>query len=119
MRCSRCAAQPSRRRAMTTKVKICGVTRADDARWIAAAGADFIGLNFWPSSKRYLAPGLALAVVDGARSEATVQLVGVFVNAAVGHIATLTRELGLDVIQLHGDETPDDVRAVAQATGRP
>ena len=39
-----------------TRIKICGVTLADDAARIAQAGADFIGLNFWPKSKRYLAP---------------------------------------------------------------
>lgn len=101
-----------------TRIKICGVTRAEDAAWIAAAGPDFLGLNFWPSSKRYLAPARAGAVAAAARAGGPTRLVGVFVNAAVAEIAAIARDIGLDVIQLHGDETPDDVRAVALATGR-
>jgi phosphoribosylanthranilate isomerase len=104
---------------MTTKIKICGVTRSDDAARAAGAGVDFLGLNFWPSSKRYLAPGAAPEVAAAARAAGTAELVGVFVNAAIDHIAAVAREDGLDVIQLHGDETADDVRAIRQATGRP
>jgi phosphoribosylanthranilate isomerase len=104
---------------MTTKIKICGVTRSADAARAAGAGVDFLGLNFWPSSKRYLAPGAAPEVAAAARAAGTAELVGVFVNAAIDHIAAVAREVGLDVIQLHGDETADDVRAIRQATGRP
>jgi len=102
-----------------TRIKICGVTRVEDAAWIAAAGADFLGLNFWPRSKRYLPPERAGAVAAAARAGGAARLVGVFVNAAVADIAAITRDVGLDVIQLHGDETPEGVAAVAAATGRP
>jgi phosphoribosylanthranilate isomerase len=104
---------------MATKIKICGVTRSEDAARAAGAGVDFLGLNFWPSSKRYLAPGAAPAVAAAARAAGPAELVGVFVNAALDHIAAVVREVGLDVIQLHGDETADDARAIRQATGRP
>jgi phosphoribosylanthranilate isomerase len=99
------------------KIKICGVTRADDAAMVAAAGVDLVGLNFWPSSKRYLPVERASAVAEAARGAGQVGLVGVFVNARLDEIARLARELALDAIQLHGDETPQDVAAVAHLTG--
>jgi phosphoribosylanthranilate isomerase len=102
-----------------TKIKICGVTRPDDAAHAAAAGADFLGLNFWPHSKRYLAADRARAVAAAARAAGSTQLVGVFVNATLYDITAIVHAVGLDVIQLHGDETPDDVRAVAVAADRP
>jgi phosphoribosylanthranilate isomerase len=104
-----------------TKIKICGVTQPDDAARVAAAGVDFIGLNFWPTSKRYLSPERAPQVAVAARasssSAGSVQLVGVFVNAPQGEIAAIARDVALDVIQVHGDESPDDVAAIARATG--
>jgi phosphoribosylanthranilate isomerase len=101
------------------KVKICGVTRPDDAAHIAAAGADFLGLNFWPRSKRYLSPSRASLVAAAARPARSVQIVGVFVNAALDEIVSLARDIPLDVVQLHGDESPDTVAAVAAATHLP
>lgn len=105
-----------------TKIKICGVTLPDDATRVAAAGIELIGLNFWPRSKRYLAPERAPIVAAAARAATTapggILVVGVFVNAALAEIAALARDVPLDVIQLHGDESPDEVAAVAQATGR-
>jgi phosphoribosylanthranilate isomerase len=113
-------------RAMTqamTKIKICGVTRPDDGAMVAAAGADYIGLNFWPSSKRYLppdrAPVVAAAAREASRSMGALQLVGLFVNAAPDEIVAIARDLALDVIQLHGDESPDDALAIARATRCP
>jgi phosphoribosylanthranilate isomerase len=101
----------------TMKIKICGVTRPDDAAMVAAAGADFIGLNFWPSSKRYLPLERAPAVAAAARGSGAARLVGVFVNAGVDDIAAIARSIALDVIQLHGDEPVDEAAAVVQATG--
>jgi len=101
-----------------TKIKICGVTRPDDATLIATAGVDFIGLNFWPGSKRYLTIERAQAVAAAVRAAGAAQLVGVFVNAELEDIAAITREVALDVLQLHGDETREDVLAVARSTGR-
>ena len=102
---------------MATKIKICGVTRADDAARIAAAGAEFLGLNFWPSSRRYLAIERAPAVAAAARGAGDVQLVGVFVNAALSDVVAAVDAAGLEVVQLHGDETYDDATAIARATG--
>jgi phosphoribosylanthranilate isomerase len=99
------------------KIKICGVTRVDDAAMVAAAGVDFVGLNFWPSSKRYLQVDRAPAVAEAARGGGVVGVVGVFVNARLDDIVALARTLSLDAVQLHGDETPQDAAAVAHQTG--
>jgi phosphoribosylanthranilate isomerase len=99
------------------KTKICGVTRPDDAAMAAAAGVDFVGLNFWASSKRYLPVERALAVAEAARGAGPVGVVGVFVNARLDDIAEIAGTLALDVIQLHGDETPQDAAAVLHQTG--
>ena len=68
-----------------TKIKICGVTQPDDAARVAAAGVNFIGLNFWPKSKRYLSPERAPQVAAAARETSAISggvlVVGVFVNA--------------------------------------
>jgi phosphoribosylanthranilate isomerase len=95
------------------QIKICGVTRPEDAAMVAAAGVDFVGLNFWPSSKRYLPVERAPAVAEAARGSGRVGVVGVFVNARLDDIVAAARTLSLDAIQLHGDETPQDAAAVA------
>lgn len=93
-----------------TGVKICGVTRADQAGAIVSAGADAIGVNFWPRSKRYLPLAEArpwLAELAGA-----VVRVGVFVNATDEELRA-ARDAGcLDFLQLHGDETPERLAAL-------
>ena len=104
---------------MTTRVKICGVTLPDDAAHAAAAGADFLGLNFWPKSKRYLDPARAPLVAAAARSAGAVQLAGVFVDARLDDIVAIASAVPLDIIQLHGGESTAFVAKVATATGRP
>jgi phosphoribosylanthranilate isomerase len=91
-------------------VKICGVTTPEDAAMAAAAGADAIGLNLWPGSKRYVDDAAARAVL--AAVPAGVLKVGVFVNAPAAEVAARARALGLDRAQLHGDERPEDFGAV-------
>jgi phosphoribosylanthranilate isomerase len=102
-----------------TKIKICGVTLADDAARVAAAGVDFIGLNFWPRSKRYLSPDRAPLVAAAARGAGPVRVVGVFVDAEPSEIAEICAAVPLDVIQLHGDESPEEVGRVGAATKQP
>lgn len=99
------------------KIKICGVTRPEDAAMVVAAGVDFIGLNFWPSSKRYLPIERAPAVAEAAHGAGPIRVVGVFVNARLDDVAAIARALSLDAIQLHGDETPQDAATVAHQTG--
>ena len=87
------------------QIKICGVTQCDDALAIVAAGADAIGLNFYARSPRFVDVERACAIVESLPSE--VKKVGVFVNASSAEIERIAREVGLDVIQLHGDEPPE------------
>jgi phosphoribosylanthranilate isomerase len=86
------------------RIKICGVTCADDAVAVAEAGADALGLNFYPRSPRYVDRDAAKAIV--ASLPAGIAKVGVFVNAAIDEIQQAVESLGLDFIQLHGDEPP-------------
>jgi len=90
---------------MSTLVKICGVTEAAQAEAIAEAGADFIGINFWPGSKRYLAPEKAAEWVENLSRE--ISLVGVFVNPDPSYLHEIASLNALFAFQLHGDETPE------------
>lgn len=85
-------------------MKICGITSPQDGLSAIAAGADAIGLNFFAGSRRYVTPHIAKAVAaplpPGAKK------VGVFVNASTVEIRQIASHVGLDVIQLHGDEPP-------------
>lgn len=99
-----------------THIKICGVTLPDDAARVAAAGVEYIGLNFWSKSKRYLEPERAPLIAAAARASGTIQVVGVFVDPDPEDIRAVTSQVALDVIQLHGDEDPEDVEAIALAT---
>lgn len=95
------------------RVKICGLTRDEDAKAAQALGAWALGFIFYPKSKRYIPPDAAEKIVSGLKT----QSVGVFVNQtdAVTGIAKL---VGLRGIQLHGDETPDDcARVLDKFTG--
>lgn len=101
-----------------TLVKICGVTTAQDATAIAAAGADFIGLNFSPRSPRLVSEAQAGIVVAAAREatrevSAPLRLVGIYVDATPEAIVAHHRAGLIDIAQLHGDESPDLARALA------
>jgi len=95
-----------------TSLKICGVTLATDAARLAELGVDALGVNFWPQSKRYLAPDQAGFLHD---LEGRLLRVGVFVNAGPDLPRQLYDDGLIDVIQLHGDETPADARPFAEA----
>ena len=102
-----------------TRIKICGVTLPDDAARVASAGADFIGLNFWERSKRYLDPERAPMIASVVRSTGTAKLVGVFVDPDVEEIQDIVAKVDLDIIQLHGDENPELVKRISLAVYRP
>jgi phosphoribosylanthranilate isomerase len=97
-------------------VKVCGITRLQDADQAADHGASAIGFIFWPGSPRYISPEDARAIVR--RKAAGVRTVGVFVNEAVERVQQIAEVVGLDLVQLHGNETASDVRA-AQLKLRP
>jgi phosphoribosylanthranilate isomerase len=91
-----------------TKVKICGVTRQDDVVAAVGAGADMIGINLWPFSKRCVCVDDARNLAKAARDVSpSVDIVGVFVNQEAAEIADLADVIGLDYVQLHGDESPE------------
>lgn len=87
---------------MAVRIKVCGITRCEDAEMAVGLGADFIGLNFYPPSPRCLTLELAAAIAGVVKGRA--RLVGVFVNAAPGYIKERLELLDLDLLQFHGDE---------------
>ena len=92
------------------RVKICGITRAEDAALAVRLGASALGFIFWPDSPRAVTVETARAIAR--LVPPLVARVGVFVNAPVETVAVTTQEVGLDAVQLHGDEPVSDYRAV-------
>ncbi len=88
-------------------VKICGITSAADAQVAADGGADAVGLNFYRKSPRFVSLDQARVIVRALPSD-TVK-VGVFVNSSPGDVRRVFDDIGLDLVQLHGDETPQDI----------
>lgn len=103
-------------------VKICGVTRAEDAEVALAAGADAIGINFWPGSKRHCSIERAREIASVVESRALV--FGVFVGEKRARIREVVAEVGLGGVQFHGGEPAEEaagwelpvIRAVAAAS---
>ena len=116
----------------TTFVKICGLTNLDDARVAVQAGADLLGFIFYAKSPRYVTPAAAATIVHTLREDkvtsrqgdsvtstssatgspphlltSSPKTVGVFVNASVTEIAAIVDQVGLDFVQLHGNETAE------------
>jgi phosphoribosylanthranilate isomerase len=87
-----------------TEIKICGITRLEDALCAAECGADAVGFIFHPASPRYMTPERAMAII--ARLPEGIATVGVFVNRKKEVVEQTAEACGLDLIQLHGDESP-------------
>jgi phosphoribosylanthranilate isomerase len=94
------------------RVKICGITNWADARAAVDAGADLLGFNFYLKSPRYIRPEAARRIIR--RLPRRVEVAGVFVNASARSILRIAREADLNFLQLHADETPETVRALAR-----
>lgn len=90
-----------------TKIKICGIKTVTDALVAMDAGADLIGFNFYPKSPRYVDVGMCRNIMSVLRRYGRVTCVGVFVNTSVAEILAMMDTLGLNLAQLHGDETPE------------
>lgn len=88
-----------------TRIKMCGITNPEDAQAAARAGADAIGLVFYPPSPRAVVPEQAAAIVRTLPPFVTV--VGLFVNADPDEIGEILRQVPLDMLQFHGQECPD------------
>src|ERR1700738_35278 len=87
---------------MAVRIKVCGITRCEDAELAVSLGADMIGLNFYPPSPRCLTIERAAAIARALKGRA--RLVGVFVNAERAYIKERFDLLKLDLLQFHGDE---------------
>ena len=101
---------------MRTRAKICGITRIQDIQSVVEAGADAIGFVFYPPSPRSVTTQQAKILVQ--HVPAYVQTVGLFVNASADEIALVLKEVALDLIQFHGDETAPQCASIAQQVGR-
>jgi phosphoribosylanthranilate isomerase len=102
---------------MPVEVKICGVNSAEALGWAAAAGADFVGFVFFPPSPRAVTPAQAGAI--SASLEGGPRRVGLFVDPDDAELTATLAAVPLDVIQLHGEETPERVAAVRKHFGVP
>ena len=97
------------------RIKLCGITTRDDAELAAALGVWAVGLNFWPRSPRRCDPGMAAEIAAALKRR--VEVVGVFVNPTLEHVADTAEVVGLTMIQLHGDEGPAFCGETARRTG--
>lgn len=95
---------------MRTRIKICGITRPEDGVSAVRLGADAIGLVFYAPSPRYVTVTQARAVTDALPPFVTV--VGLFVNAGEDMIEHVLAQVPLTLLQFHGDESPQDCRAL-------
>jgi len=89
---------------LRTRIKICGITRLQDALHAVNSGADALGFVFYAKSPRYITPAAAAEIIN--KLPPFVTAVGLFVNAEQTYIDEVVQVCGLDVIQLHGDESP-------------
>lgn len=101
--------------AQQVRVKVCGITRAEDARaldelFVGDAGIDYLGFNFWPGSKRYITPEAAAPLIAALRHA---EPVGVFVDHAPEEIARIAAITGIRYAQLHGREGWETIKAIS------
>ncbi|HET9598706.1 MAG TPA: phosphoribosylanthranilate isomerase [Anaeromyxobacteraceae bacterium] len=89
------------------RIKICGLTRLEDALLACELGADALGFNLWPGSKRHVDAEAVRAIVE--RLPPLVTTVGVFVNQPPTEVLSLAAQSGVQAVQLHGDESWEDV----------
>lgn len=94
---------------MDLKLKACGITELEDARYLAGAGADFLGFVQHEESPRYAPPALAADIIEWVHGP---KPVGVFVNDSAREVNAAADEAGFELVQLHGQEPPELVQAV-------
>ncbi|WP_417597554.1 phosphoribosylanthranilate isomerase [Pararhodobacter oceanensis] len=99
------------------QVKICGLTKPQDMEAVAAAGASYAGLNFFPKSPRYVSGALAREISLAA--PVGLARVGLFVNADDAQLDAVLAEVPLDFLQLHGAETPERIEEIRARYGLP
>lgn len=91
---------------MPTRIKVCGITRPEDAQLAVGLGASALGFNFYPSSPRYIAPDAARAIIE--KLPPFVMAVGVYANETdMEQVTDIAREAGVGAVQLHGPRFPE------------
>jgi phosphoribosylanthranilate isomerase len=95
------------------QIKVCGITSIEQATALQAMGVHYIGFIFYPASKRYVLEKLSLTDLASFKPVG-VKKVGVFVNEPIEQLMQIVQSAGLDVVQLHGDESPEYCAAVRQ-----
>lgn len=85
------------------RVKVCGITQLEQLQELPGVGAGFAGMIFYPKSPRYVFKNLSISQI---KKENTINKIGVFVNSSYEEILTIVDECRLQIVQLHGDETP-------------
>lgn len=100
---------------MATRIKFCGITRLQDAEHAVSLDAWAVGMILWPGSPRHCR--LEDAVAIGTALQRRAEVAGVFVNAHLDHVVARAEEIGLTLVQLHGDEGPSFCTEVARRTG--
>ncbi len=98
-----------------TRIKFCGISNLDDADAAVEAGAWALGMILWPHSPRRCRIADAAAIAAAHRRR--VELVGVFVNPTLDHVAAVADEIGLTMLQFHGDEGPSFCAEAGRRTG--
>ena len=93
-----------------TRIKICGITNLADARYAAGAGADYLGFILYEESPRAVQPDFAKEILGWIHGPKTV---GVFVNASPETVNTVAAEVGFDLVQLHGTESPEECARIS------
>ena len=99
------------------KIKICGLTRPEDIACVNRLLPDYIGFVCWPGSRRFVSEEQAARLKAALSSE--IRAVGVFVDAPVEEITALLQKGVIDMAQLHGEESEEDVCRIRELTGKP
>ncbi len=89
---------------MKTRIKICGITRSEDALKSQKSGVWALGFIFSKESKRFISPSKAKLIISDLDNDLPVKKIGVFINEDIEIVRNIYKDLGLDYIQLHGDE---------------
>lgn len=98
------------------RIKICGITNEKDALWAVNLGADYIGFNFYRNSPRKISPKLAAQIIG--KLPAFMQPVGVFVNEEMRIVKRIAEKCRLNLVQLHGEESPEYCRELQVQSAR-
>lgn len=100
-----------------SRIKICGLRRPEDVTFVNRAGPDYVGFVLWPESRRAVTAAQAAAL--RAQLNPEIPAVGVFVDQPMEEILVAFAAGAIDIAQLHGHETPERIRALQAACGRP